>query len=207
MSLTSCAAPVETGSSAGLESVADDSPVAKAGSAAASPFAEASAEAKRVAAAVLEVLAGTRGPSEAAVALGISLPRYYQLEGRALAGLLAACEPRRGGRRGRGGNELTGLRQECDRLRRECARQQALVRAAQRTVGLAPPTPPPPPRPVESGRKRRRRRPKARALKVVAMLREKAGTVPATEKAGLNPQQVSTEGAEGPQSSEVASGV
>ena len=62
MNLTSCAAPVETGSSAGLESVADDSPVAKAGSAAASPFAEASAEAKRVAAAVLEVLAGTRGP-------------------------------------------------------------------------------------------------------------------------------------------------
>src|SRR5262249_26309670 len=130
----------------------------------ASPFAESSQEAKRLAAAVLEVLAGTRGPSEAASALGISLPRYYQLEGRALAGLLAACEPRRGGRR-RGGNELTSLRQECDRLHRECARQQALVRAAQRSVGLAPP-PPPPPRAAEGGRKHRRRRPKARALKV-----------------------------------------
>jgi hypothetical protein len=144
-----------------------------------SPFAESSREAKRVAAAVLEVLAGTRGPSEAAAALGISLPRYYQLEGRALAGLLAACEPRRGGR-GRGGNEVTALRRECDRLHRECARQQALVRAAQRSVGLAPP-PAPPPRAAEGGRKRRRRRPKARALKVVAMLREPAETAPASD--------------------------
>jgi hypothetical protein len=84
MNLTTCAAPVESGSSAGLDCVADDNSVPEAGSAAASPFAEASAEAKRLAAAVLEVLAGTRGPGEAAVALGISLPRYYQLKGRAL---------------------------------------------------------------------------------------------------------------------------
>src|ERR1700728_2859145 len=57
---------------------------------------EASAEAKRIAAAVLEVLAGTRGPCEAASVLGISLARYYQLETRALAGLVAGCRaPRR----------------------------------------------------------------------------------------------------------------
>src|SRR6516164_6368790 len=68
------------------------------GAASPAPFADSSLEAKRLAAAVLEVLAGTRGPSEAAAALSISLPRYYQLEGRALEGLLAACEPRRGGR-------------------------------------------------------------------------------------------------------------
>ena len=37
----------------------------------------ASAEAKRVAAAILEVLAGARTPTEAAQALGLSLPRYY----------------------------------------------------------------------------------------------------------------------------------
>jgi hypothetical protein len=203
MNLSPCAAPVEPGSSAVVESVTGDTSAPDAGSAASSPrLAEASPEAKRLAAAVLEVLAGTRGPGEAAAALGISLPRYYQLEGRALAGLLAACEPRRGGRKGRSGNELAGLRQECDRLRRECARQHALVRAAQRTVGLAPPTPPPPPRPAEGGRKRRRRRPKARALKVVAMLRDKAGTAPTA-----NPQPGSTEGADGSQPSEVASGV
>jgi hypothetical protein len=181
-----------------------DSPACEAESTpSASPFAESSLEAKRLAAAVLEVLAGTRGPSEAATALGISLPRYYQLEGRALAGLLAACEPRRGGR-GRGGNELNILRQECDRLHRECARQQALVRAAQRSVGLAPL--PPPPQPAEAGRKRRRRRPKARALKVVAMLRESAGTIPAAEGAGSGPQRGSSDGVAEPQLPDASSG-
>ena len=172
------------------------------GSASAPPFAESSAEAKRVAAAVLEVLAGTRGPAEAATALGISLPRYYQLEGRALAGLVAACEPRRGGRV-RGGNELAALRQECERLHRECARQQALVRAAQRSVGLAPP-PPLLPRNAEGGRKRRRRRPKARALKVVAMLREPAG--PAQEAAEIASLPAAPATVAGSQPSDAGSG-
>ena len=53
----------------------------------------ASLEAKRIAALVLEVLAGTRTPAEAAASLEVSLPRYYQLEGRAFQGLVAACEP------------------------------------------------------------------------------------------------------------------
>jgi len=163
-------------------------------SAPAPPFAESSPEAKRLAAAVLEVLAGTRGPAEAAAALAISLPRYYQLEGRALTGLLAACEPRRGGR-GRGGNELMTLRRECERLQRECARQQALVRAAQRSVGLAPPPPPPAPRTTEGGRKRRRRRPKARALKVVAMLRPPAGSAAPAAAADAAPPSGAPEAA------------
>lgn len=139
---------------------------------------EGSAEAKRLAAAILEVLAGARGPSEAAEVLGISLARYYQLETRALGGLLAACEPRR--RKGhRGASDLAVLRKECERLRRECARQQALVRAAQRTVGLAPP-PAPAPSASGTGRKRRKRRPKARAHKVAALLRAEEKT-PAPE--------------------------
>jgi hypothetical protein len=142
-----------------------------AGQAGTSCSVEASTEAKRIAAVILEVLAGTRGPSEGASVLGISLARYYQLETRALAGLVAGCEPRRRGTR-KGPTELSTLRQECDRLRRECARQQALVRAAQRTVGLAsPPPPPPPPSPTSKGGKRRKRRPRARALKAAALLR------------------------------------
>jgi hypothetical protein len=147
---------------------------------------EASAEAKRIAAAVLEVLAGTRGPCEAASVLGISLARYYQLETRALAGLVAGCEPRRRGSR-KGPTELSSLRQECDRLRRECARQQALLRAAQRTVGLTPSSPPAPAPPPSSsgntGRKRRKRRPKARALKAAALLRGQDGSGPVEESA------------------------
>src|SRR4051794_22583 len=66
-----------------------------------SAFAQASPEARRVAAAILEVLAGVQTPGEAATGLGISLPRYYQLEMRAVAGLVVACEDRRR-RRGRG---------------------------------------------------------------------------------------------------------
>jgi hypothetical protein len=131
------------------------------------PFPGASPEARRLAAAILEVLAGTQLPSEAARGLGLSLARYYQLELRAVAGLVAACEGRRKGRHQPAGTDLGALRRECDRLRRECARQQALVRAARRAVGLAPPTPATPQ--TESSGKRRRR-PTARALKMAALL-------------------------------------
>src|SRR5436190_1278627 len=48
--------------------------------------------ASQVAACVLEVLAGVRTPAEAAGELGVSLPRYYQLEQRALQGLVQGCE-------------------------------------------------------------------------------------------------------------------
>src|SRR5262245_30685610 len=58
----------------------------------------ASAEARRLAAAILEVLAGARTPTQAAQALGLSLPRYYLLESRALHGILVACERRSVGR-------------------------------------------------------------------------------------------------------------
>jgi hypothetical protein len=129
---------------------------------------DASREAKRLAAAILEVLAGLRTPPDAARALETSLPRYYLLEQRALQGLLSACEPRPKGRVKSPVNELAALRQDNERLQRELARQQTLVRAAQRTVGLAPPTGPPP----RPGKKTRRRRPVVRALSVVQRLRQ-----------------------------------
>lgn len=123
-------------------------------------------DARRVAAAVLEVLAGARTPSEAALTLGVSLPRYYQVETRALRGLLEACEPRPRGRGPSATKELTDLRQENQRLQRDMMRQQALVRAAQRSVGLPPP---PPPTSSKSGKKPRKRR-VARALSVATRL-------------------------------------
>src|SRR5262249_13217632 len=126
-----------------------------------------------------EVLAGARLPSEAAGQLGLSLARYYQIEARALAGLVAACEPRRRGRAAPPGNDPVALRRECERLRREGARQQALVRAAQRAVGLAPSPAEAAPAPAGAGRKRRRRRPTARALRAAALLREQPGPPPA----------------------------
>ena len=95
-------------------------------------------EAKRLAAAILEVLAGARTPTEAAASLELSLPRYYQLEAQALRGLLAACEPRPRGRVRTVKHEVETLRKENQRLQRELTRHQALARAAQRTIGLSP---------------------------------------------------------------------
>jgi hypothetical protein len=129
---------------------------------------DASREAKRLAAAILEVLAGVRTPPDAARTMEMSLPRYYVLEQRALQGLLSACEAKPKGRVRSPASEVTALRRDNDRLQRELARQQTLVRAAQRTVGLSPPTPPPP----KPGKKPRRRRPVARALNVAQRLRQ-----------------------------------
>lgn len=130
-----------------------------------------SREAQRQAAAILEVLAGARTPAQAAEALGVSLPRYYQLEGRALGGLVSACEPRSPGRSSSPARELAQLRCQHDRLQRELVRQQTLLRVAQRSIGLAPPAPAP-----KQGSKKRRRRPVVRALGAAAQLREHSQT-------------------------------
>jgi hypothetical protein len=128
----------------------------------------ASATARQQAAAILEVLAGVRTPTQAAESLGVSLPRFYVLETRAVQGILLACEPRRMGRQMTAESALATLRRECEQLRRECTRQQALVRAVQRTIGLSPP---PASKPEKNGTKRRKRRPTARALRAVARLK------------------------------------
>jgi hypothetical protein len=139
----------------------------------------ASAAAKRLAAAILEVLAGARTPTQAAQALGVSVPRYYLLEVRALHGMLAACEPRPLDRGPSPASALAALQRECEQLRRECTRQQALVRAAQRSLGLAPPTPAA--RGPERNGKKRRRRPTVRALRAAARLTPAEGEPPAAE--------------------------
>ena len=140
-----------------------------------------SAEASRRAAAILEVLAGVRGPSEAAAALRISVNHYYLLERKALAGLVSACEPQPKGPRGPGlEQQLAKLERELDECRRECLRQAALVRATQRAVGL--PLSPPAQTPSKAGKRKgaghakgampRRRRPTVRALRAAQTLRQ-----------------------------------
>src|SRR5207237_10639435 len=116
---------------------------------------DADRAARRVAAAVLEVLAGARTPTEAATALGVSVPRYYQIESRALQGLLTACEPCPRGPGRSIDKELAAVRRDNQRLQRDLTRQQSLLRAAQRTVGLTPPVAAPP---SKKGRKPRRQR-------------------------------------------------
>jgi hypothetical protein len=145
---------------------------------------ERSAAARKQAAAILEVLAGARTPAQAATALTVSLPRYYQLEQRALEGLLVACEPCRArGRVRTEANVAAGLRLENERLQRELGRQQALVRLVQRHVGLTPPAPP-----IREAGKKRRRRPVARALAVAQRLQQECAA--ATPTAVLEPSGV-----------------
>jgi hypothetical protein len=128
----------------------------------------ASPQARRLAAAILEALAGLRNTAEAAEAAGMSLPRYYLAEARALRGLLAACEPTpRGRRAAAGAGELPGLREENQRLRKQCARQQALLRLQQRALGLE--AAPDAAGPQKPGKKRRQ--PRKRALRLIEGLR------------------------------------
>jgi len=95
-----------------------------------------STEAKRLAAVILEVLAGLCGPAAAAKAVGISLPRYYLLETRALQGLIASLEPMPRGRQRTPADEIADLKSEKKKLERELMRLQALLRAAQRSIGI-----------------------------------------------------------------------
>ena len=141
---------------------------------------QASREANRRAAAILEVLGGVRMPTEAATALGISVNHYYLLERKALAGLLAACESQPKGTRGPSADKkLATLERELETCRRECMRQAALVRATQRAVGL-PAVPSPSkkggkaagkPQGKKTPAKRCRRRPTVRALRAAEAVR------------------------------------
>ncbi|MCC6739560.1 MAG: hypothetical protein IT452_10995 [Planctomycetia bacterium] len=128
-------------------------------------------DSRRIAAAILEVLGGARIPSEAAESLGVSLARYYNLESRALSGLVHACEPRPKGRRRTAESKSVSLEREVARLTRENARLLALVRVARRAVGLAEV---PVKKPEPGGKRRRRRKTSARALRAVAVLRAAA---------------------------------
>jgi hypothetical protein len=161
----------------------------------ASPPAPTLSEAQRLAAAILEVLAGLRSPPAAAELLSISLPRYYQLEARALEGLVAALAPRRQGKQPLLENRLKQLEKELEAARRQCARQEALVRVTQRSLGLAALAKPPAAVASGNGKARRRRKPMVRALKAARNLRaqatagagnsESAGLQPAAPTAGL----------------------
>ena len=144
-----------------------------------------SAGARRQAAAILEVLAGVRTPAEVAAQLAISLTRYYIIEGRALQGLIAACEPRPRGRVRTPASELAALRRECEQLRRQAARQQALLRVTERTMGLAPPAASA--KEGRESRKKRHRKPKVRALQAAAVLQEPVAPAAVSSDNGMSP--------------------
>jgi len=151
-------------------------------------------EAQRMAAAILEVLAGARTPGQAAEALGVSLPRYFQLETRAMHALVDSCQARPRGRAPSADKELAALRRQQERLQRELTRQQSLVRLAQRTIGLAPPKAEPSvstagskSNAASTSKKRRRRRPVVRALRAAEQLQRQSKEAPS---AAVTPPEI-----------------
>lgn len=147
-----------------------------------------SAEARRLAGTILEVLAGLRSITDAALFLGVSTARYTQLEQRAMLAFIAGCEVRSPGPvPGQAlPGEIADLVQERDRLRSELARYQALVRIAQSSFGTAAAAPPPAaaataPTKVRGagqrgarGATRKPRRPTVRALRLARQVGEAA---------------------------------
>lgn len=94
-------------------------------------------DARRVAAVILEVLAGLRSATAASEALGMALARYYVLERRAVSGMVTALGPRPRGRPRSDEDRVRQLTGEVDRLRAEVARLEALHRLSQRAIGVA----------------------------------------------------------------------
>jgi hypothetical protein len=138
------------------------------------PPAATPSEAQRLAATILEVLAGIYTPTQAAEALSISLPRYYQLEARALEGLVAALAPRPKGKQPSLENRVKLLEKELAAAHRQCARQEALVRVTQRTLGLSIAVTAKSATPARDAHGRKKRRPTVRALKAARVLEARA---------------------------------
>jgi hypothetical protein len=141
-------------------------------------------EAQRLAATILEVLAGMRSPPEASQALSISLPRYYQLEARALEGLVAALAPRPLGKQPSLENRVKLLEKQLAAAHRQCARQEALFRVTQRTLGLVIATPAKSTAPERDPLGRKKRRPVVRALKAARSLQTQADAHDPSEDTG-----------------------
>jgi len=135
-----------------------------------------SPEGKRRAAVVLEVLAGLRTPLQAAEALSLSLPGFYQLEDRATRHLQLGRESQPRGRKATGESKAAALVKEVKRLQQEVGRYQTLLRLTQRTAGVPPATP----AKAAAGHKRKHK-PRVRALRRAEQLRAEADEPAAAE--------------------------
>lgn len=141
---------------------------------------KSSIEARKMAGVVLEVLSGTMTPTEAAEIMGMSVPKYYMVESRAMDGLVLACEPRKRGYVRSTERELESLKKKYASLERECARYQALARASRRAVGLRLPKKS---KEDKDKKGRRKRKPTVRALTLAKKLKKGQGLdPPAPEK-------------------------
>lgn len=163
-------------------------PVAKSSS----PPAATPSEAQRLAATILEVLAGVRSPPDAAQILSVTLPRYYQLEARALEGLVGALGPRPKGKQPSLENKVKLLEKQLESANRQCARQAALVRVTQRTLGLAVAAPSKSSSAERERTGRKKRKPVVRALKAARALQAQAAAAMPEESAAAGNSDVAS---------------
>jgi hypothetical protein len=128
---------------------------------------QVTAESRKQAACVLEVLAGLRSPEQAAEVLCISLPTYYNIETRALRGLIHGCTPVPPGRTMSLLKQVRVLESKCAGLEKQVGRYQALLRNSQRSIGLLPP---PKELKMKPGGRRKPKRPSIRALRAIDVI-------------------------------------
>jgi hypothetical protein len=138
---------------------------------------------RRQAAAVLEVLAGLRRPEQAAEALEVSLPTYYNLETRALRGLIWACAPQPPGRQQALTGKLRDAEDKAAELQQQLQRYQALLRTMQHSVNLSPAK-----EIQRASCKRRSKKPSVRAMRAIRALEQPT-------PAGAQPLAAAEEGA------------
>ena len=140
--------------------------------------------ARRQAALLLEVWSGVRTTAAASEAMGVAVTRFYQLEARALQLIVSAMEPRPRGRQVSAESELTKLRAEIQRLRRDVERFQSLYRTSQRALGVAVARPPEKAdNPATGGKRKRGPRKRARGQAVAAVLLSGVGAGGASREA------------------------
>jgi hypothetical protein len=158
------------------------------------PAPGASEAARKTAAVILEVLSGLRGVADAAKALGVAPARYYHLEQRAVEGLITACEPKPVGRQPQPTAVTERQQKECLRLRQDLLRHQALLRSAQRALGVtASPVvsalgerPGPNGAVGKGGKRRGRKTPVVRALSIVRQLQGAGAPSPSAAVAAIS---------------------
>lgn len=156
------------------------------------PEMTASSQARRIATVLLEVLAGLRATGSAAKELGITPMRYYQIEERALGGLISACEPRPSGLppERRDALELASLREQVRRQAQELNQARSVLRTTRRQLGVVTA---PEPIAVKPGMRKdgkptkaKVRRPTVRALTMVRRLLKADATAVAASHAATS---------------------
>ena len=152
---------------------------------------QVSPESRKQAACVLEVLAGLRSPEQAAEVLGVTLQTYYNIETRALRGLVHGCTSTPPGRTMMLLKQVRGLESKCGFLEKQVGRYQALLRNAQRTAGLLPPPVEPKARP---GAKRKPKKPSIRALRAIQAIgrADASAAPPEASSIGVQPVEHAT---------------